>query len=102
MRFHGFAFTDPTYELPVNNEDLAENPDLNAATFGKVHSLGVGPKIPKSESSKGKKKGKFSIRSVLSQKVQKSSIGIDQNESGKIILIKAISDICINSIFSQG
>ena len=59
MRFHGSAFTDPTYELPVNNEDLAENADLNAATFGKVHSVGVGPKIPKSESSKGKKKRKI-------------------------------------------
>ena len=44
VRFSGSASTDPTYELPVNNEGLTENADLNAVAFGDVHSARFGPK----------------------------------------------------------
>ena len=65
VRFYGSASTDPTYELPVNNEDLIENANLNVVAFGEVHSTRFGPKIRESESSKGKKK-KISTGLVLS------------------------------------
>ncbi|KAL6346706.1 hypothetical protein AAG906_002822 [Vitis piasezkii] len=82
VRFSDSASTDPTYELPVNNKDLAKNANLDAAASGDVHSAGAGPKIPGSESSKGRKK-KTSTGSVLSQKGQKSSTAGDKNETGK-------------------
>ena len=49
VRFSDSASTDPTYEFPVNNEDLAEKANLDAAASGDVHSAGSGPKIPGSE-----------------------------------------------------
>uniref|UniRef100_F6I0M5 Myb-like domain-containing protein n=1 Tax=Vitis vinifera TaxID=29760 RepID=F6I0M5_VITVI len=82
VRFSDSASTDPTYELPVNNKDLAKSANLDAAASGDVHSAGAGPKIPGSESSKGRKR-KTSTGSVLSQKGQKSSTAVDKNETGK-------------------
>lgn len=82
VRFSDSASTDPTYELPVNNKDLAKSANLDAAASGDVHSAGAGPKIPGSESSKGRKR-KTSTGSVLSQKGQKSSTAGDKNETGK-------------------
>ena len=67
VRFYGSASTDLTYELPVNNEDLIENADLNVASFGEVHSTRFGPKIPESESSKRQKKKIFYRISSLSK-----------------------------------
>ena len=49
VRFSDSASTDPTYELPVNNKDLAKSANLDAAASGDVHSAGAGPKIPGSE-----------------------------------------------------
>ena len=67
VRFYGSASTDPTYELPVNNEDLIENANLNVVAFGEVHSTRFGPKIPESESSKRQKKKIFYRISSLSK-----------------------------------
>lgn len=49
VRFCDSAATDPSYEIPVNNEDLAENANLDAADSDDVQSAGSDPKIPESE-----------------------------------------------------
>ena len=64
VRFHGSASTDPTYELPVNNEDLIENANLMLLLLERYIQQGLVLKFPRVRVQKAKKENFYRISSL--------------------------------------